>query len=135
MSYRAYILIFLLIASLVSCTSKKEKPKITVVEYKKQSVILVGVASKLLSERSVDTMHKMAVSIQQSRAIACIQVGEECKVYGQMMSKMIQYTKDNQLTAKEKIELRADFKEFVRQLKVESEVLEKQWAEFTKTDL
>ncbi len=128
---RAFYAVIILLVSLTlsHCTSKKEKPKMTVEAYKKQSVLLVGTLSKLMSETDIKKMNRMAVALQQSRAVTCFDINNECKFYGKMMSKIIQETKDHKLSTKELMELRSDFKELVAAIKSGVKVLEKQWAD------
>jgi hypothetical protein len=122
----------LFISLLIQCTSKKKKPSLTIKEYKKQSVLLVGSVSKLMSESSIERMHNMTVALQQSRAITCFEVDEECKIYGKIISKMIKFSKDKKLSPQERIELQADFKKMVMALKKSISILEGQWAKYSK---
>ena len=127
-----FFLIFLL-----SCTPKAytEKPKITLTDYKKQSVILVGAVSKLINEESIEKMHQVSSSLRQSRVLTCVGVLNECEVHQELLSKIIQFSKDKKMTMEEHKELRLRLKKLSELLNKAALELSRNWSKYNKENL
>lgn len=94
------VLVFLFSSILLfSCAKKIEKPAVTIGQYSKQVVQIREVVNKLMSETDVKVMNFMADGVEATRAIGCDAVGEECNAYYEFLNKVVDLTKDGQLTA------------------------------------
>lgn len=83
---------------LFSCSRVVEKPAVTIAQHSKQVFQISEVVKKLLSEPNVKTMHLMADGVEATRAISCDSVGEECNAYYEFVNKVVDLTKDGNLT-------------------------------------
>lgn len=88
----------LLCGILASCTKGIEKPAVTIGHYSKQSTQINEVVNKLMAEQDVKVMNFMADGVEATRAIGCDAVGEECNVYYEFINKVVNLTKDGELS-------------------------------------
>ncbi len=92
------ILFFFLAFVLLACTKGVEKPALTIGQYSKQVVQINEVVNKLMSEQDVKVMNFMADGVEATRAIGCDAVGEECNAYYEFLNKVVDVTKDGELS-------------------------------------
>ncbi len=92
------LLTILVIFLFVSCSKGVEKPAVTIAQHSKQVYQITEVVNKLLSEPNIKTMNLMADGVEATRAINCDSVGEECNAYYEFVNKVVDVTKDGNLT-------------------------------------
>lgn len=92
---RAFLLLSFI---LISCTKGVEKPAVTIGQYSKQVVQINEVVNKLMNEPDVKVMNYMADGVEATRAISCDAVGEECNAYYEFLNKVVDVTKDGELS-------------------------------------
>ena len=113
-----------------SCTKKVEKPAVTIGHYSKQVVQISEVVNKLMSETDVKVMNFMADGVESTRAIGCDAVGEECNAYYEFINKVVDVTKDGELSEKDR-ELLLQYRARVfAELKKSDVKIQMQWKEY-----
>lgn len=95
---KSVLLLSLTLTFFIACTKTVEKPALTIGQYSKQVVQINEVVNKLMNEQDVKVMNYMADGVEATRAISCDAVGEECNVYYEFLNKVVDVTKDNDLT-------------------------------------
>jgi hypothetical protein len=93
-----WLFLFLSTAFLSSCSNKVEKPAVTIGHYSKQVVQINEVVNKLMQEPNVKVMNMMASGVEETRAIGCDAIGEECNAYYELINKIVDLTKDGELS-------------------------------------
>lgn len=123
--------LILIIAILVfSCTKSVEKPAVSIGHYSKQVVQINEVVNKLINEPDVKVMYNMAYGVEATRAIACDAVGEECNAYYEFINKVVDLTKDGELSDKDR-EILLDYQHKVqKELKNSDVKIQQQWKEY-----
>lgn len=99
---RSLFLIAVISIMSFSCTKKIEKPAVTISHYSMQVVQITEVITKLMNEPDVKVMNYMADGIESTRAIGCDAVGEECNAYYEFINKIVDVTKDGELSAQDR---------------------------------
>ena len=92
------LLTILVFFFMFSCSKGVEKPAVTIAQHSKQVYQITEVVNKLLSEPNVKTMNLMADGVEATRAINCDSVGEECNAYYEFVNKVVDLTRDGNLT-------------------------------------
>ncbi|MGZ3788951.1 MAG: hypothetical protein ACXVLQ_10525 [Bacteriovorax sp.] len=87
-------LAFLCLILLFACTKTVDRPKLTISEYTRQSVIIKGVLEKILAEEDYKKMHEIASAVESSRAVDCVSIDRECDIYGEVLNKIVSSTKN-----------------------------------------
>ncbi|NOT78940.1 MAG: hypothetical protein HOP07_08040 [Bacteriovoracaceae bacterium] len=127
--------IFLLIlVILASCSKEIEKPAITIGKYSNQSFQITEVVNKLMSEPDVKVMNKMADGVEATRAINCDAVGEECNVYYEFLNKVVDLTKDNELSEKDRSLLENLRKKLTIELEKSDLKIQDQWKQYINSE-
>lgn len=117
-----------------SCTKSVEKPAVTIGHYSKQVVQINEVVNKLMSEPDVKVMNFMADGVEATRAIGCDAVGEECNAYYEFINKVVDVTKDGELSEKDR-ELLVQLQNKVRlELQKSDVIIQKQWKDYINAD-
>lgn len=113
-----------------SCTKKIEKPAVTIGHYSKQVVQIIEVVNKLMNEPDVKVMNYMADGVEATRAIGCDAVGEECNTYYEFINKVVDVTKDGELSEKDR-ELLLEYRARVfAELKKSDVKIQQQWKDY-----
>lgn len=113
-----------------SCAKKIEKPAVTIGHYSKQVVQIVEVVNKLMNEKDVKVMNFMADGVESTRAIGCDAVGEECNAYYEFINKVVDVTKDGELSEKDR-ELLLQYRARVfAELKKSDIKIQQQWKDY-----
>jgi hypothetical protein len=124
--------IFSLIIS--GCTSKEiEKPAVSIGKFSRQSVQIVEVVKKLMSEPDVKVMNFMADGVESTRAISCDAVGEECNVYYEFINKVVDLTKDGDLSEADRAILVGIQNKLYTELQKSEVKLRKEWKTYIET--
>lgn len=130
---KSLLLLFIAIIG-ISCTKSVEKPAVTISHYSKQVVQINEVVNKLMAEPDVKVMYYMADGVEATRAIGCDAVGEECNAYYEFINKVVDVTKDGELSDKD----RALLVQFQNKVKIElqkSDVkIQNQWKDYINAE-
>lgn len=131
---KTFILTAVLLISLFSCSKGVEKPAVSISHYAGQVNNINEVVNKLMSETNVKLMHDMAAGVEETRAISCDQVHNECNAYYEFLNKVVNLTNDGELSPQDQ----ATLEQYRNKLKVElknSEVhIQKQWKEYINAE-
>lgn len=120
-----FLLLFLALS--FSCSKSVEKPAVTIGHYSKQVVQINEVVNKLMNEPDVKVMNFMADGVEATRAIGCDAVGEECNAYYEFINKVVDVTKDGELSEKDR-ELLVQMQNKVRaELQKSDVIIQNQW--------
>ncbi len=128
------VLIKILFCSLcfliVSCSNKDQKPIVTIQKFSLQKVQMNEVLNKLLNEKDVKIMYFMADGIESTRAVDCSPVGEECNLYYGFINKVVNLTRDNDLSVEDRKILTGLHSDFEKEMKISESKLKLQWKNF-----
>ncbi len=119
---------------LFSCSKGIEKPVITIGKYSEQTFQITEVVNKLMSEPDVKIMNKMADGVEATRAINCDAVGEECNAYYEFINKVVDLTKDENLSDGDRATLEASRKKLFIELEKSEVKLQGQWKTYINSD-
>lgn len=122
------VFIFLLLAA--ACSKSVEKPAVTIGHYSKQVVQINEVVKKLLNEPDVKVMRFMADGVESTRAIGCDAVGEECNAYYELINKIVDLTKDGDLSIADREVLTKLDAKLQAELKKSEVKIQAQWKEY-----
>jgi hypothetical protein len=111
----------------IGCKSESERPSVTVGQFSKQSIVMIGVINKILSEPDPKKMFAMAQAIESSRAVNCIPVKDECNKYYEIINKVVNLTKEGKLIGDDKLILFKMNNEFNKSLKESEMKLQNDW--------
>lgn len=125
-----FILLILSSVVLSSCTKTIEKPAVTIGHYSKQVVQINEVVNKLMKEPNVKIMNAMASGVEETRAIGCDAVGEECNAYYELINKIVDLTKDNELSIPDREILTKMNARLQIELKNSDKKIQEQWKEY-----
>lgn len=113
-----------------ACAKKVEKPAVTIGQYSKQVVQITEVITKLMNEPDVKVMNFMADGVESTRAISCDAVGEECNAYYEFINKIVDVTKDGELSPKDR-DLLVQYQQRVFvELKKSDIKIQQQWKDY-----
>ena len=90
--------VLFLTSFLFSCSKSVEKPALTIGQYAKQVGQINAIVDKLMNEKDVVVMNYMADGVESTRAVGCDAVGEECNAYYEFLNKVVNVTKDSELS-------------------------------------
>lgn len=116
--------------TLLSCSRKVEKPKLTISEYSTQAITSKGVVEKILNEPDYKKMHEIALAVESSRAINCISVGNECNVLDEILNKIVKSTNDGLPNEADNVVIYKLVKHLNEEVSVGHEKLAAQWEEY-----
>jgi hypothetical protein len=97
----------ILILFLASCTESKP-PLPSKEKYFSDTDLMIKICSKFYQETDASKLHKVAVATQSSRVISCENYFGECNLYGDFLALAISVSKDNELSAEDRNELRLE---------------------------
>ncbi len=128
------LFLLLILALSFSCTKGVEKPAVTIGHYSKQVVQINEVVNKLMNEPDVKVMNFMADGVEATRAIGCDAVGEECNAYYEFINKVVDVTKDGELSEKDR-ELLVQLQNKVRlELQKSDVIIQNQWKDYINAE-
>lgn len=131
---RSLIAILVISVLSFSCAKKVEKPAVTIGHYSKQVVQITEVITKLMNETDVKVMNFMADGVESTRAISCDAVGEECNAYYEFINKIVDVTKDGELSAKDR-EILVQYQQRVfTELKKSDIKIQQQWKDYINSE-
>jgi maltose-binding protein MalE len=129
------LFIIMAISSLFfSCTKGVEKPAITIGHYSKQVDQINQVVEKLLSESNIKVMHDMADGVEETRAIPCDAVGDECNVYYQFLSRVVTLTNDGELSEADRLDLELYKEKLQIEIKKSDVKLQNEWKNYINAE-
>lgn len=114
----------------LSCSPKSPKPIMTLAQYANQVTKIREVVNKLMSETDIVVMNYMADGVESTRAIPCDSVGEECNVYYEFLNKVVDLTKDKELSESDRAILAELQKKVYIELAKSEKIIQAQWKEF-----
>ena len=125
------LLLVLTISSFTfSCTKPVEKPAVSISHYSQQVVQINEVVNKLMNEQDVKVMNFMAAGVEETRAIGCDAIGEECNAYYEFINKVVNLTKDGELSEGDR-QILVGLQDRVRtELKKSDEKIQQQWKDY-----
>lgn len=88
-----------------------------------------NIATKFANEPDAKALHKVAVATQQSRLISCINVIDECNLYGKYISLIINSSSDGIISASERATIKTKLKQLISALAKGEKHLSQQWQE------
>ncbi len=98
-------LLLILAYSITACTPKPATlPDES--KYREDSSLLVNTSQKLVDESDVAKMQTIAMALQTTRTLACIDFNNECSMFGKFLSLTIETTRKGTLTPAERKLLR-----------------------------
>lgn len=122
-----FLLVIVISILSFSCAKKVEKPAVTIGHYSMQVVQITEVITKLMNEPDVKVMNYMADGVESTRAIGCDSVGEECNAYYKFINKVVDVTKDGELSSQDR-ELLVGYQSRVfDELKKSDIIIQQQW--------
>lgn len=127
---RSLLLILAITVLSFSCTKKIEKPAVTIGHYSKQVVQITEVVNKLMSEPDVKVMNFMADGVESTRAIGCDAVGEECNAYYEFINKVVDLTRDGEVSAKDRETLVQYQQRVFAELKKSDIKIQQEWKDY-----
>lgn len=127
---RSLFIILVIAVCSFSCTKKIEKPAVTIGHYSKQVVQITEVVNKLMNEPDVKVMNFMADGVESTRAIGCDAVGEECNAYYEFINKVVDVTKDGELSAKDREVLVQYQQRVFTELKKSDIKIQQEWKDY-----
>lgn len=113
-----------------ACTPKQEKPNITVGQYSKQSTVMTGVVQKIMDESDPKIMHSMARNIEESRAVSCIPVKDECDEYYKLLNEIVKVTHEGKLSIEDRTVVNKMFNDFKNSLKNAESKVQEDWKNY-----
>lgn len=128
------LLLSLVTMSLYSCSKSVEKPAISIGQYSKQVVQINEVVNKLMNEPDVKVMNYMADGVEATRAIPCDAVGEECNAYYEFLNKVVDVTKDNELSEADRKVLIDMQKKLQVELQKSEVKIQKEWKDYINAE-
>lgn len=120
----------ILFISLLSCSRKAEKPKLTLSEYSTQAITSKGIVEKILSESDYKKMHEIALAVESSRAVDCKAVSDECNILGQILNKIVKSTNDGLPGEADNVAIYKLVNQLNDELSIGHEKLAEQWKEY-----
>lgn len=126
--------LLLLLLALISCTKGVEKPAVTIAQHSKQVVQINEVVNKLMNEPDVKVMNFMADGVEATRAIGCDAVGEECNAYYEFLNKVVDVTKDGELSDTERALLEKMQKRLQAELAKSDVKIQNDWKNYINAD-
>jgi hypothetical protein len=127
------LIVLLIVASCSNSTKENEKPPVTVGEYSKQSVVMNGVINKILNEPDPKKMFTMADSIESTRAVSCIPIGEECNSYYKLINKVVNFTRSGSITNDQRAELFKLYNDFHSEIIKSEKDVQARWKKYITT--
>lgn len=131
---KSVLLLSLTLALVVSCTKTVEKPALTIGQYSKQVVQINEVVNKLMNEQDVKVMNYMADGVEATRAISCDAIGEECNAYYEFLNKVVDVTKDNELSDADRAILVNLQKKLQVELQKSDAKIQQQWKDYINAE-
>lgn len=131
---KSLLVVFLVSALLSSCSKKAEKPPVTIAQYSKQVVQINEVINKLMNEPDIKVMRLMADGVEATRAIGCDAIGEECNAYYEFLNKIVDLTKDNELTPDERVILEKMYKRVQAELEKSDQKIQNDWKNYINAE-
>ena len=126
------IIIITTLLMILGCSTKVEKPKITISNYATQALVAKGVVSKIMNETDYKKMHEIALAIESSRSVSCVLVSDECNLLGEILNKIVFASQKSLPTTEERIEIYKMINQMDQEFKNGHEKLALLWAEYIK---
>lgn len=126
--------LIILSAFVISCSKSVEKPAVSISHYSNQVVQINEIVNKLMNEQDVKVMNYMADGVESTRAIGCDAIGEECNAYYELLNKMVNVTKDGELSEADRallVQLQAKLNVELKKSEVK---IQNQWKEYINAD-
>lgn len=95
-----------LVLFFTGCTSREEPRLPEDAKYHADSALLVNTSQKLSEESDVHKLHSIAMALQTTRTLACIDFNDECSMFGKFLSFAIEVSAKGSLTLPERKKLR-----------------------------
>ncbi|RPJ76691.1 MAG: hypothetical protein EHM20_07135 [Alphaproteobacteria bacterium] len=130
---KIYVVLVVCLIQFTGCSSKVDRPKITISDYTTQALTTKGVVQKIMDENDHKKMHDIALALESSRAVSCVSISEECNLLGQILNKIVNSTQKGMPSATESTEIYSMINQLDNELKIGHEKLALQWGEYIKS--
>ena len=92
---------------IAACTNSDpvQKPPLTIEEFDKESLAIKGVLMKFIQDNDPTQIHEASLAVESTFAVSCTPVGQECKEFHDIVTKIIQVTQDRKFSLEEKTEV------------------------------
>lgn len=121
-------------AFIFSCSKSVEKPAVTISHYSTQVFQINEIVNKLMNEKDVKVMNFMADGVEATRAVGCDAIGEECNAYYEFLNKMVNVTKDGELSEADRAVLEQLRAKLNVELKKSEIIIQNQWKDYINAD-
>ncbi len=128
------IALTILSALAFSCSKSVEKPAVSISHYSTQVVQINEIVNKLMNEKDVKVMNYMADGVESTRAVGCDAVGDECNAYYELLNKIVNVTKDGELSEADRallVQLRTKLNVELKKSEVK---IQNEWKEYINAD-
>ncbi len=101
--FRLILILLINISILINSSCTKEKIITPTLEkYKEDTELMLNICSKFQLELDPNKLHKVAVSMQESRVISCANFNNECNIYGDFLNIAVEVSSDGIITHEER---------------------------------
>ncbi|MBC7428795.1 MAG: hypothetical protein H7336_09310 [Bacteriovorax sp.] len=129
------LLLLMAFATLIfSCAPRVEKPAVSINHYSQQVFQITEVVNKLMTESNVNVMHDMADGVEETRAIGCDAVGEECNAYYGFLNRVVTLSNDGAISPADRAELEKMRDQLRVELKKSDAKIQKEWKDYINAD-
>lgn len=129
---KIYVVLVVCLIQFIGCSSRVDKPKITISNYTTQALTTKGVVKKIMDETDYRKMHAIALALESSRAVSCVSISDECNLLGQILNKIVNSTQNRMPSAAESTEIYSMINRLELELKIGHEKLALQWRDYIK---
>lgn len=96
------ILIMFCLFMSCSCTAEKKPPPPSLKQYEQDTKLMMELGKKFIDESDPQKLHEVAVATQQTRVMSCFDYNNECRLYGELVTKVIDASSDGTVTPAER---------------------------------
>jgi hypothetical protein len=110
------ISLFLFLSTVICCESKINNVP-TYLKYTEDTNLMLNIIKKFINEPDAKKINKVATAVQQTRIVSCTNYNDECDIYGKLISHLIEYTQDGNLSTEEQKKIEIQFAQLTSAIK------------------
>lgn len=122
-----YVFVLILVVLVQGCTGDTDKVLPDMGTYEKDGALMVNICQKFADEPDGKKLNKAAVAVQAARVISCANFNEECNIYGRCLTQSIDASKDGDISARDRAELKKTVSDLKAALSEGKTKLEAAW--------